>query len=111
MDVHVKRAITEGLRRREIDVPTAQHDGADRLPDSALLTRATELDRVLFSQDADLLAEAHHRQQALEPFSGLVFAEQQKLGIGHIIEDLWLIAAVYELHEMRNRVIHLPLRS
>src|SRR5262249_12908261 len=58
MDVHVKAAITAGLRRRGIDVVTAQEDGGTRLEDTALLERATALQRVLFSQDDDLLAVA-----------------------------------------------------
>jgi hypothetical protein len=55
MDVHVKAAITAGLRQRGIDVLTAQEDGANRLDDDRLLERATALQRVLFSQDDDLL--------------------------------------------------------
>ena len=51
MDVHVQRAISEGLRLRGIDVLTAQEDGGQRLPDPELLNRATVLGRVLFSQD------------------------------------------------------------
>ena len=49
MDVHISAAITEGLRLRGVDVLTAQEDGARRLPDPALLNRATELGRVLFT--------------------------------------------------------------
>jgi hypothetical protein len=41
MDVHIPLAITEGLRRRGIDVLTAQQDGAHRLEDDLLLQRAT----------------------------------------------------------------------
>jgi len=37
MDVHVKAAITAGVRRRGIDVITAQEDGATRLEDIPLL--------------------------------------------------------------------------
>ena len=58
MDMHVKAAITAGLRRRGIDVVTAQEDGGAHLEDVALLDRATALQRVLFSQDNDLLAIA-----------------------------------------------------
>ena len=58
MDVHIKAAITAGLRRRAIDVVTAQEDGGAHLEDVALLDRATALQRVLFSQDNDLLAIA-----------------------------------------------------
>ena len=43
MDVHIPRAITNGLRLRGVDVLTAQEDETITLPDSALLDRATEL--------------------------------------------------------------------
>ncbi|MFZ0548719.1 MAG: DUF5615 family PIN-like protein [Candidatus Promineifilaceae bacterium] len=58
MDVHVHRAITNGLRLRGVDVLTAQEDGYRTASDAQLLDRATDLNRVLFSQDDDLLAEA-----------------------------------------------------
>lgn len=54
MDVHVRRAVTVGLRLRGVDVVTAQVDNAGGMPDDELLRRATELGRVLFSQDDDL---------------------------------------------------------
>lgn len=56
MDHHVRRAVTEGLRRRGVDVLTAREDGRATAKDEKLLARATALDRVLFSQDDDLLA-------------------------------------------------------
>ncbi len=58
MDVHVPLPITRGLRRRNVDVLTAQEDQTTRLPDPELLRRARELDRILFSQDEDLIVEA-----------------------------------------------------
>ena len=59
MDVHIKRAITEGLRRTGIDVLTAQEDGCGHLSDAELLDRASSLGRVLVSMDDDLLTEAN----------------------------------------------------
>jgi hypothetical protein len=56
MDVHVNAAISTGLKRRGIIVLTAQEDGSRRFADAQLLDRATALQRVLFSQDEDLLA-------------------------------------------------------
>jgi predicted nuclease of predicted toxin-antitoxin system len=58
MDQHIPRAITVGLRLRGIDVITAFEDKASEMNDSELLNRASELGRVLFTQDNDLLAEA-----------------------------------------------------
>ncbi|MCZ7670648.1 MAG: DUF5615 family PIN-like protein [Chloroflexi bacterium] len=55
MDQHVPRAITVGLRLRGIDVLTAYEDNRSELNDPDLLDRASELNRVLFTQDDDLL--------------------------------------------------------
>src|SRR5215468_2288362 len=78
-DVHVRRAVTAGLRLRGVDVLTAQEDGTGELPDPALLDRATELGRVLFTQDDDLRREAKRRQETSESFAGSIYAHQ--LGI------------------------------
>ena len=55
MDQHIPRGITTTLRARGVDVLTAYEDGASELDDSALLDRATELGRVLFTRDHDFL--------------------------------------------------------
>ena len=109
MDVHVRRAISDGLRRRGVDVLTAQDDESTRLPDPELLDRATALGRVLFSQDDDLLREATERQELGVPFFGVVYAHQLRITIGQAIRDLQLIAEVYEAEEIANRVEYLPL--
>jgi hypothetical protein len=87
---------------------TALEDGSHRLTDSELLDRALVVYRILFSQDDDLLQEAARRQQAGEPFAGLVYA-RQRIPIGTCIQDLELLATVYSLEEMMNRVEYLPL--
>ena len=110
MDVHVPSAVTEGLRRRGVDVLTSQDDGTRQLDDSALLQRATDLGRVLFTQDDDLLAIASRWQQEGRQFAGVVYAHQLGPGIGSMIEDLELIAVCTAEDEVRNRVIYLPLR-
>ncbi len=73
MDVHVPAAITRGLVLRGVDVLTAQLDGAAELEDSDLLDRASELGRVLFSQDEGLLAEATRRQRSGQHFAGVIY--------------------------------------
>ena len=88
MDVHVHAAITEGLRLREVDVLTAQEDGRRRLPDPALLDRATALGRILFTQDDDLLREAAERQRHGVVFAGVIYGHQLKVTIGQCISNL-----------------------
>ena len=58
---HMPKAITDGLRLREVDLVTAYEDGTSEAKDSDLLDRASHLRRVLFTQDDDLLGEAARR--------------------------------------------------
>jgi predicted nuclease of predicted toxin-antitoxin system len=109
MDVHVRRAVTDGLRLREVDILTAQDDGAGRFDDPELLDRATELDRVLFTQDDDLLREAKRRQQSGEFFCGVIYAHQLNITVGKCIADLELIAKASEPEEWANSTAYLPL--
>ena len=108
MDVHIPKAITNGLRLRGVDVLTAQDDGAITLSDADLLTRATHLGRPLFSQDDDLLAEAHARLLIGEDFSGVIYSHQLSSPIGRCIEDLELIAKTCEAEEMLNSIEFIP---
>jgi len=109
LDHHVNRAIREGLRQRGIDLVTCQEDGTTTLDDEILLKRATALGRVLFTQDDDFLAIAHHHQRTGHSFAGLIYGHQLDLSIGEAIRDLELIARVYEPEDLRNRVEYLPL--
>ncbi len=111
MDVQVPRPITRGLRQRGIDVLTAQEDGIAQWADPELLDRATFLDRILFSQDADLLAEASNRNRRSVDLAGLIYAPQQAMAIGRFIDDLELLAKAGGSADFANRVIYLPLRS
>ncbi|MCA9145925.1 MAG: DUF5615 family PIN-like protein [Planctomycetaceae bacterium] len=110
MDVHVPSAITEGLRRRGIDVLTSQDDGTRQLNDEVLLVRATALERILFTQDEDLLAIASAWQHQGRVFAGLAYCHQLGAGIGEIVEDLELIATCANDEEVRSQVVFLPLR-
>ena len=109
MDVHVPAAITRGLLLRGVDVLTAQIDHTTQLEDRALLNRATELGRVLFSQDEDLLAEATRRQRSGQPFAGVIYAHQLGITIGRAIADLELLAQAGTPADFTNRVEYLPL--
>ncbi|HEX8888483.1 MAG TPA: DUF5615 family PIN-like protein [Pyrinomonadaceae bacterium] len=109
MDVHVRRAVSTGLRLRGVDILTAQEDGAGEFDDPRLLDRATELGRVLFTQDDDLLKEAARRQEAGEGFAGVIYGHQLNITVGQCIEDLELIAQATELVDWANQVTYLPL--
>ncbi len=110
MDVHVPIAVTEGLRRRGLDVVISQHDGTDRESDEAILARCCALQRVFVTQDEDFLAIAHAWQQAGRDFPGVVFMPQLAAGIGRFIEDLELVAQCCTAAEVQGLVTHLPLK-
>ena len=109
MNQHVPRAITVGLLLRGVDVVTAHEDGASRMDDSELLDRAGELERVLFTQDDDLLAEATRRQKSGIPFRGVIYAHPLRVSIGACVHDLAIIAQAGEPEDLINRVEFLPL--
>ncbi len=109
MDEQVPKAITVGLRQRNVDLLTVQEDNLTGTPDSILLDHATALKRVLFSQDDDFLAEAHYRQAVGIDFFGVIYAHQQNISIGDCVRDLELIAKVCDPSDCANRVQYLPL--
>ena len=109
MDENVPRQITVGLRLRDIDVLTVQEDGRSGMPDPQVLERATELQRVLFSRDDDLLALAHKRQREGVAFAGVVYSHPQGIGIGGCVRDLEIIAKASRLKDTLNQVQYLPL--
>ena len=74
----------------------------------ALLTRATSLGRVLFSQDEDLLAIVEERIRQQRDFAGVIYSHQLAISIGQAVRDLELISTVLEPSDMRNRVEFIP---
>lgn len=110
VDVNVPLSITEGLRRRAVDVVMSQEDGTREFADEAVLQRASALGRVLFTQDEDFFAITAEWQSAGREFAGLIYAHQMGPGIGQIIEDLELLMQCTEPEELRNQVIYLPLK-
>jgi predicted nuclease of predicted toxin-antitoxin system len=108
MDVHIPRAITNGLRLRGVDVLTAQEDTATRLDDSELLDRATQLGRLIYTQDDDLLSLANFRIVNCLKFSGVIFSHQLRSPIGKCIEDLEIISKVFETKDVSNKIEFIP---
>lgn len=109
LDHHVRREVAESLRARGVDVLTAYEDDHHHVPDPELLDRATALGRVLFSQDDDLLVEAHRHQQEGRPFGGVVYAHQLRISLGECLADLELIVKTSTRDDGANQVIFLPL--
>ncbi len=98
-DEHVPTAVTKGLRRRGVDVLTAQERDLLTASDETHLTVAASEERVIFTQDADFLR--FHAQG--NTHAGIVYAHQQT-PIGVIVRGLILIYQVLEPQDMQNHV-------
>ena len=109
MDMHVRHAITRGIRQRGIDVLTAQEDGGDELDDGELLQRATALNRVIFSYDRDFSKLTARLLADGVPFSGVIAVRRQRLQLSRCLDDLELMCKVHEPEEMRNRLEFIPI--
>jgi predicted nuclease of predicted toxin-antitoxin system len=102
MDEHVPRAVSEGLRRRGVDVATTQEAGQLGADDDVQLAYATSQGRALFTQDDDFL-----RLAAGEiTHAGIIYAPQGT-SIGTMVRGLMLISEVYTDEEMVNHVEYL----
>ena len=109
MDEHIPIAVSRGLRRRGVDIVTAQEAGLAGADDGALFDFAAASGAVVVTCDSDFLVEASRRQSTRIDFAGVVFVPRSKLKIGRMIDDLELIASALDPAEIRNQIQHLPL--
>jgi predicted nuclease of predicted toxin-antitoxin system len=108
LDENVDGPVARGLRRRGVDVLTVQEDDRADARDPEVLDRATDLGRVLFTQDTDLLVEGARRQREGIPFAGVIYGPKYVELQGTYVNALELIALASEASEYANRVIYLP---
>ncbi|MDW8327610.1 MAG: DUF5615 family PIN-like protein [Anaerolineales bacterium] len=73
-DQHIPQAVAQGLRRRGVDVLTAQEADRCSLPDESQLAFAAQTGRVLVTFDADFLALAASGVR----HNGLIFCSATK---------------------------------
>ncbi|NLX96459.1 MAG: DUF5615 family PIN-like protein [Rhodopirellula sp.] len=78
MDHHVPVAITRGLRQQAVEVLAAEEDQGAEWEDDRLLERATNLGRIVFTQDEDFLGIAHQWQNSRRDFAGIVSHASQR---------------------------------
>ena len=110
MDVHIPKAITNGLRLRGVDVLMAQEDKTTETPDRILLERATALERIIVTFDVDFLTLAADCHVQRKHFAGIVFARARSISDRQCIDDLELIAKAGNAYDYENNIEFLPLR-
>ena len=107
-DHHIRSEIARGLRSRGVNVLTAFEDGRSERDDEDLLIRATELDRILVTQDKGFHRIVKRWWAADRGFPGILFAIQERVDIGDMIEYMELFAHVMSAEEMRDRLEYIP---
>ena len=79
------------------------------LQDPPLLQEAAVLHRVLVTHDLKTIPRyAYERVAAGAPMPGII-AIPEDLPIGQAIEELHIVVACLEEHELENQVLYLPL--
>ena len=109
MDHCADGAVVAGLRRLGVDLITAEEDGREETADPLVLDRATELKRIVFTEDKDFLREARRRQNLGIHFYGVIFVRQNRVPIGRCIEDIHIIVEAGDIEHINDNVIYLPI--
>jgi predicted nuclease of predicted toxin-antitoxin system len=102
-DQHYPAPVTAGLRRRGIDVLTAQEANQCGASDPDQLALAAVQGRVLATFDSDFLA----LHQSGTSHAGIVWCPATKYGIGALVQMLVLLHSVVTAGEMQNHVEYL----
>jgi hypothetical protein len=99
-DQHIPSAVARGLRRRGVDVLTAQEADRCSLPDHDQLSFCAEQGRVLLTFDDDFLGLAAGGVD----HAGIVFCTASKYSIGELIYALLLLYEVLAPEDMVNHI-------
>ena len=97
---HVPGLVAQGLRRRGVDVLTAQDADRCSVSDADQLSLARIDERVLVTVDDDFLSLA----AGGTPHSGIIFCAASKYSVGELIRALLLAHDALSPAEMRDHV-------
>jgi hypothetical protein len=103
LDENCSQALAGGLRRRGIDVTTTSDAGLIGASDELHVAYATREGRAVFTHDKDFV----RLHAAGTPHRGIVYCQEDKIGIGALIDGLVLLWEIYEPEEMVGRVEYL----
>jgi hypothetical protein len=99
-DQHIPFAVARGLRRRQVDLVTAQEAGRCGLADLEQLQWASAEGRVLVTFDADFLALVAGGHS----HAGIAFCPASKYSIGELIHALLLVYDVLDVADLRSQI-------
>lgn len=99
LDEHIPKAVTEGLRRRGVDVLSAQEAGMSGANDYDQLSLANKEGRIIFTRDADFLRL--HKAGVLH--RGIIYSSKQS-PVGYTVRVLMIIHDLVTPEEISGRV-------
>lgn len=102
-DEHVKSGIVEALRRRGMDIVTAQERRQRQTDDDVLLAAATSESRLMLTNDPDFLKIHAEWLASGRSHAGIVFW-QQNLGIGEAMRRILQYALKTTPEDAANNV-------
>ncbi len=105
-DESVEAAVSEQLSRTGFDSVSAH--SLDKRGDKDIdhLRRATEMERVLCTYDADFIVLA---SQGVE-HAGILFANQEKASIGDWIREIRYLQATYLPEQIKGHLVYMKKR-
>ena len=103
-DESVDVAVAAGLKRRGVDAWSARDVGNLGLSDEEQLRYASREQAVIFSHDADFLRLAHGWTLQAKEHWGIIYGQEQKLGVGECIRRLLDYILMLEADGMKNRI-------
>lgn len=101
--------LASALRQRGIDLLLSIEDGTEQLNDPDLWLRATNLGRIVVTQDQDFLAIAQWNSDEEQPHPGLVFCHSSKMALSKLADDLDLIAQAMSPDEFISTIVWVPM--
>ena len=102
-DEQVPEAVCKSLRRRGVDVVTAQEAGRRGLPDDVQLAFALHDGRVMVTLDSDFIALAARGAE----HAGIAYAKPGTRSVGDLVRALLLIHGTLEPADMIGHVEYL----
>jgi predicted nuclease of predicted toxin-antitoxin system len=106
-DECVDGRVLAGLRRRGVDVVSAQDEGLLSASDQQHIRRASELGRAVVTADQDFLAIVNDLRRRGQPFSGLFYI-QHGTSVGDTVRNIADAAEILDPPAMENWVEWIP---
>lgn len=108
-DVHVPFAVVNCLRDFGADVLRVQDDDRRTDADEQLLSRATELGRLMLTCDRDFLVIGQRWQIGQRSFSGIACITSVAVDPRSVAESVMILLRCGEPSEVENQIHYIPL--